>query len=351
MGATPLLASLTIRIKLEDRMSRKAIGGLAVALAVLASPVAAQVAQPRYTSLTVFGDSLVDAGNIRTLGFGANPAQGYFNGRFTNGYDYTDLLSISLFGTPTVASLMGGTNFAYGGARATTTSAVPDLVEQLGQYSGYLASGKAVDPNGLYVLNFGGNDIFAAQAAGAPAGFQDDSAFLINAATTYAGGIQTLSNLGARNFLITGFPVATGPGLSLSLEAEGYLSTALGNLNLAPGSTLYRFSYLDFFQKVTTNPGAYGLPSNLIQPDPTRADGGTCLGAAAFPACTGYFSFDGTHPTAAIQQAAFTEMNRQFNLTGAVPEPSAWLLMIAGFGAIGLALRRRPKIVTTVRFA
>ncbi|MCU6454135.1 PEPxxWA-CTERM sorting domain-containing protein [Sphingomonas sp. A2-49] len=332
-------------------MSRRAIGGLAVALAVLASPVAAQVAQPRYTSLTVFGDSLVDAGNIRTLGFGANPAQGYFNGRFTNGYDYTDLLSLRLYGTATVASLQGGTNFAFGGARATTTSNVPDLVEQLGLYSGYLATGKAVDPNGLYVLNFGGNDIFAAQAAGAPTGFASDSAFLMNAATTYAGGIQTLSNLGARNFLITGFPVATGDGLSLSIEAEGYLSTALGNLNLAPGSTLYRFSYLDFFQKITTNPTAYGLPANLIQPDPTRADGGTCQGAAAFPACTGYFSFDGIHPTAAVQQAAFNEMNRQFNLTGAVPEPSMWLMMIVGAGAVGFAMRRRARVVTTVRFA
>lgn len=91
-------------------------------------------------------------------------AQGYFQGRFTNGYDYTDLLSIDLFGTPTVASSLGGNNFAFGGARATTTSGVPDLQEQLALFS---LSGKAVDPSGLYVLNFGGNDIFAALAPGA----------------------------------------------------------------------------------------------------------------------------------------------------------------------------------------
>ncbi|WP_375428188.1 SGNH/GDSL hydrolase family protein [uncultured Sphingomonas sp.] len=330
-------------------MSRTIILGLAMAFAAIASPAAAQTA-PRYTSLTVFGDSLVDAGNIRSLGLGADPARGYFEGRFTNGYDYTDLLSIRLYGAPTVASRLGGTNFAFGNARASTTSGVPDLVEQLALYGGYLAGGGTVDRTGLYVLNFGGNDIFAAQGAGAPTGFASDSAFLQNAASTYAGGVQALRDLGARNFLITGFPVASGTGLSFSLEAEGYLTTALGDLNLSGDTTLYRFSYLDFFQRLTASPSAFGLPEPLIQPDPTRPDRGTCQGANAFPACTGYFSFDGVHPTAAIQRAAFDDMDRQFNLSGAVPEPASWAMMIIGFGVIGGALRRRDKVTVRVGF-
>lgn len=317
----------------------KFVMGLALAAATLASPAAAQVSQPRFTSLTVFGDSLVDAGNIRALGLGANPAQGYFEGRFTNGYDYTDLLSIRLYGTPTVASLRGGANFAYGGARATTTSAVPDLTEQLGLYNAYLAGGRSVDRNGLFVLNFGGNDIFAAQAAGAPTGFASDSAFLQTAAQTYAAGVRTLSDLGARNFLITGFPVASGPGLAFSLEAEGYLTSALANLNLSGDTTLFRFSYLDFFGRLQAAPSAFGLPEPLILPDPARSDGGTCRGANAFPACTGFFSFDGTHPTAAVHQALFTDIDRQFALTAAVPEPGTWAMMLVGFGAVGGALR------------
>jgi phospholipase/lecithinase/hemolysin len=332
-------------------MSKKVVLGLVLACAAFASPIDAQTAQPRFTSLTVFGDSLVDAGNIRALGVGANPAQGYFEGRFTNGYDYTDLLSIKLYGTPTVPSLLGGTNFAFGGARATATSAAPDLVEQLAMYSSYLAGGKAVDQDGLYILNFGGNDVFAAQTPGTPAGFASDSAFLQSAATTYAGGIQALSNLGARNFLITGFPAATGAGLPFSAEADGYLTSALGNLNLTTNTTLYRFSYLDFFQRLTANPGAFGLPGPLIQPDPALLGGGTCQGADAFPACTGYFSFDGTHPTAAVQQAAFNEIDQQFNLTGSVPEPSTWIMMLTGLGLAGFAIRRRNKTGTRVSFA
>ena len=54
----------------------------------------------RYTSVTVFGDSLVDAGNLYIADGGTrpDPALGYFQHRFTNGFDYPDLLSIDLFG-------------------------------------------------------------------------------------------------------------------------------------------------------------------------------------------------------------------------------------------------------------
>lgn len=37
--------------------------------------------------------------------------------------------------------------------------------------------------------------------------------------------------------------------------------------------------------------------------------------------------------------------------TGAVPEPATWALMLAGFGLVGFAMRRRNKVSTTVRFA
>jgi phospholipase/lecithinase/hemolysin len=316
---------------------------LGVCLASAAMSVPAEAA-PNYTSLTVFGDSLVDAGNIRALNAGANPTQGYFEGRFTNGYDYTDLLSIDLFGKPTTASLRGGTNFAFGGARATPTSMSADLGEQLAFYDQYLQLGNTVDSTGLFVLNFGGNDVFAAIQDGTPTGYASDSAFLKAAASDYAGGVATLNKLGARNILITGFPVATADGLGASLEAEAYLNAALSGLTLADGTTLFRFSYLDFFGRLQADPSAFGLPEPLILPDATLPGGGTCRGANAQPACTGYFSFDGTHPTAAVQKALYNDINRQFAL--AVPEPATWAMMILGFALIGGALRgaRRPAV-------
>lgn len=36
---------------------------------------------------------------------------------------------------------------------------------------------------------------------------------------------------------------------------------------------------------------------------------------------------------------------------GAVPEPATWAMMLAGFGALGFALRRRPRQAARIRFA
>lgn len=297
------------------------------------------------SSITVFGDSLVDAGNLNFVDPSRAPASlGYFDGRFTNGYDYTDLLSIQLFGTPTTASLEGGTNFAWGGARATTTSGVPDLTEQLGAYGAYLAGGGTVDPTGLYVLNFGGNDIFAAAGSGAPTGFGSDTEFLLQAASNYAGAIQTLSDLGATNFLITGFPNAAPGQIEFSLEAEVYLLSEISNLNLASGTNINFFSYLDFFGRLSADPTQFGLPADLNFNTP-------CLQAGQSPVCNGYFSFDGVHPTAQVHQALYSDIQSQFGFSAAVPEPATWLMMLIGFGMVGAGMRRRKPAQVTYAFS
>jgi len=332
-------------------MRRTLALSLGLLAATLSAPAAAQAKAKNYTSLIVFGDSLVDAGNIRAQGVGASPAQGYFQGRFTNGYDYTDLLSRRLFGDVTVASRSNaaGTNFAYGGARASDTTPPPfvrDLNEQIAEYDAYRARGNVVDPTGLYILNFGGNDVFAAAAPGTPTGFASDAAFLQNAANAYAQGVQDLADRGARNILITGFPNATpGPQLDSSLLAEGYLTTALAGLTLAGDTTLYRFSYLSFFQRLQADPSAFGLPEPLILPDANRPDRGTCQGAGLPEGCVGYFSFDGVHPTAAVQAALYRDIDAQFGLTAGVPEPATWAMLILGFGAVGANLRYRRRSV------
>ncbi|MEP3227503.1 MAG: SGNH/GDSL hydrolase family protein [Parasphingorhabdus sp.] len=302
-------------------------------LLATAAPAHAERDTAQFTSLTVFGDSLVDAGNIFAATGGAIPsaADGYFNGRFTNGYDYTDLLSIELFGAPTVASLQGGTNFAFGGARASNTNdIVPDLGEQLGLYTGFLAAGNEVDSNGLYILNFGGNDIFNAPADPAAADM-----FIRQAAQDYAAGVQFLNDLGVRNVLLTGFPVA-GP---LGFGAEAYLTQELAALNLATDTSFFRYSYFDFFDQVLTDPDSLGLPAQRLDI--------TCQAAgpeAIANGCDGIFSFDGIHFSAPIHEALYRDINSQFNLTAAVPEPETWAMMIFGFFMTGSAIRRRKKV-------
>lgn len=307
-----------------------AAASFAAVLCLAATPAGATKSTLNYTSLTVLGDSLVDAGNIAVFTGGATPdaSLGYYNGRFTNGYDYTDLLSIDLFGAPTTASLLGGTNFAFGGARATTTSGVPDLAEQMGLFQGYLAGGGTIDANGLYVLSFGGNDIF-----NLPDGYPSVDAALRAASASIAGAVQMLNDMGVRNILLTDFPVG-GPALSYSMTANGYLTDDLAALTLDGDTTLMRYDLLGFLGKATLAPGLVGLPVLDQTTD--------CITAGAQASgCAGYFYFDGTHPTAQVQAAAYADMNREFGLFNAVPEPASWAMMIAGFAMVGGALRTR----------
>jgi outer membrane lipase/esterase len=316
------------------------LGSLFGAALLAATPALA--ANPNnYSALYVFGDSLVDAGNINVITGGRTPnkALGYFDGRFTNGYNYVDYINYQLFGSATKASLRGGNNFAFGGARVVTDArdAIPDINPQVASY--LTRSGGTADPNALYILNAGGNDIFALGrfAAGDPTQLLPftNSADYVNAIVNqYAGAVQTLNDLGARNIVITGIPNAT---VQQARDIDALLQAKLNTLTLAQDTELYRYSYISFFDRLATNPGSLGLP-------PLRTDRSCIQLQAQATGCVGIFSFDGTHPTAAVQSALFRDMVRQFGLSS-VPEPATWGMMIAGFAMAGAAVRRRrPKL-------
>ena len=314
---------------------------LAIVGTLASTPALADRDTARYTSITVFGDSLVDAGNLYIANGGTrpDPALDYFQNRFTNGYDYPDLLSLDLFGTPTKPSLSGGSNYAFGGARIVDTGdAIPDLTAQLATFKN---SGPAIDPNGLYIVNFGGNDVFGAKGVFGPVGaigsYPDVSSYLQAAAEEYVAGVQALADRGARNILMTDFPLAGDP---YTIEANAYLNAALGSLVLEADVDLFFYSLSDFNRRVLTNPAAFGLPA-------LRTDVNCIEAGAQATGCTGIFSFDGIHPTAAIQLAGYREMDRLFGLSAAqaVPEPASWAMLIAGFGIAGAALRARTRPV------
>ncbi|MBV8971160.1 MAG: hypothetical protein JO290_02585, partial [Sphingomonadaceae bacterium] len=216
---------------------------MVVAAAVAAVLAAAPAAAATYDGLVVFGDSLVDAGNayLGTGGQTAQPGYGYFRGRYSNGPVWTDLVNARLTqhatGSTTnytVPFLLGGNNFAVGGAQAAADRSllgftVPGLRSQLGLFA---TSGKAVDPNALYVLNFGNNDVSALiageAAAGSPAGAalfkaQYTAAFVGN----YVGAVQALNAAGVRHFLVGGVP---NPLIPAGVELEGALQSAFTTL-------------------------------------------------------------------------------------------------------------------------
>ena len=96
--------------------------GALLALATSTLLAAAPAAAGPYSSLTVFGDSLSDTGNILTLTGGAFPTTPYQTGRFSDGPNWIDVLAAGL-GLPMGAtpSRLGGSNYAYGGARTGLT--------------------------------------------------------------------------------------------------------------------------------------------------------------------------------------------------------------------------------------
>ena len=145
-----------------------------------------------YTGVYVFGDSLVDAGNALKLAEwygdltfsdlpdGAPTAdEGYFNGRFSNGYTFADLVANKAIGqvskpvfpygyedpwlgveiAPWASDPTGNSlNFAYGGSHIRSgDEAVPDLDGQTDAFRDAV-DGDA-DPNALYIFTFGGNDV------------------------------------------------------------------------------------------------------------------------------------------------------------------------------------------------
>jgi len=155
----------------------------AVALALASSAAFAQsaptAAQPSvhaglFDNMVVFGDSLSDDGNLdlSCISQGACP-QLPFLMRFTTNPGEVAVEHIAdYFGTPLTPALMQGTDFAFGGAGILnnspgTPSSVPLLPTQLGMY--LQATGNKADPDTLYAVWGGANDVFYAATSGAAA--------------------------------------------------------------------------------------------------------------------------------------------------------------------------------------
>lgn len=244
----------------------------AVALALAASAAHAQ----RFSGVVSFGDSLSDAGNFGLL---ANPAGGPSQ-RFTTN---PDLVMVELlarhFGSTQTPSTIGGSNFAWGGACSlaatgpTTPPCSNPLVPRLGvQIGQHLGTGNAANPNALYTVWMGANDIFGALPiwAQAPATAQANAqAGGVTIATATVQQVGRLQAAGARNIVVLNLPnlaatprFSTGPlavvGPLSSLSAIAYnqaLSVGLGQL----GTGIIPINVFGLVDEVRANPAAFGL--------------------------------------------------------------------------------------------
>jgi phospholipase/lecithinase/hemolysin len=275
---------------MEDKMRKSSWVLMSVAIIGLA-PFTAQAAAPKYDNLYVFGDSYCDVGNLYFATGGAEPAAPYFNGRFSNGPIWLDHVA-GFLGVPLKPSSQNGTDYAFGGAWVTedvpipggTIPSVPDQVKM------YLAQhGGKADPNGLYVLEGGGNDIL-----GTTTGSPDALGYRI--AVDIAASEFLLRHAGARYIVIPNLfdvsllPAAAGNttfAAAASAATNKYENEFLAVEQLLEGIHIIRIDVFSLLNSVETDPFHFGF-DNVTTP---------CLTTAVCSDPDHTFFWDTHHPT------------------------------------------------------
>jgi len=327
----------------------------ALLLVILLLGPSVATADPFYSSMFVFGDSLSDGGNAFLRTGGLYPPPPYAQ-RISNGPVAVEYLA-ALLGIPLTPSLAGGTNYAVGGAATTqvpipggggaTTDnyatieypAVAPLFEGTGieaQVAAFAAAPPAFDPaTALFVVWGGPNDLFI-----------NPSAATVSAAVSaMLSHVVGLYGIGARNFLVpnmadlalapfaSALPPEERAGLhELSLGYNAGLAGALGSLALLPAINITPFNTFGFHNAIVANPAAYGL-TNVTDPcfDPM-------LGLCGSP--DEYLYWDGAHPTTRAHELLGGEFAAALE-PEPIPEPASLLLL--GTGLAGLRAWRKRR--------
>jgi phospholipase/lecithinase/hemolysin len=223
--------------------------------------IAAQAATPHYDSLYVFGDSYCDVGNLFLATGGAEPVAPYYNMRFSNGPLWVDHVA-GFLGVPLTPSLLKGTDFAFGGAWVTqpqSITGVPSVPEQVESY--LAAHGGKADPNALYILEGGGNDILDT-TSGSPDALGREIALGI------VDSEIALRKAGARHFVIPNlFNVALLPAAAgnTAFAAEASAATnkwedeLLGFEEFFPDTHIIRIDVFSLLNAVETDPFHFGF--------------------------------------------------------------------------------------------
>jgi outer membrane lipase/esterase len=311
------------------------------------------------TLLYVVGDSLSDQGNGFILTGGAFPPPPY-DQRASNGPVAAEYLANAL-GVPLAPSAAGGTNYAVLGA-ATGLVGIPSspplatenvaaiqygqpalegtsLLSQTGEI---LLTGPIADPNALFLVWGGSNDLFIDPSAATAA----------SAINNLAVVISTLYGAGARQFLVPNLPdlSSTPSGLSLSpaqragLQAltVGFntgLAGALDGLSGLPGIDIEQFDTFGLFNAILANPEVFGF-SNTSMPCLT---GNPQVGGSVCAEPESYLFWDSVHPTTAAHRVLGNAFAAALAEPVPVPEPASLALLSLGIGLTVAARRRRAR--------
>jgi outer membrane lipase/esterase len=275
---------------------------LAALIAAAAAGVASTASAQSYNRLIVFGDSLSDNGNLYAATFNTQPTSPpYFQGRFSNGPVFTELLGFNAGRSAAGASVTGSINYAYGGARTDSSAFPPGMRNQLLAYTG---SGGTFGANDLVSILGGANNIFqglpAAGASANPPGAiapvvsaaVADMNFLVNSIAAAGAGTILVGNIpslgGAPQFRGTvAAPLAEFAGTSFN---SALLTSLMATAAARPGTNIILFDIYKVGAALNANPGAFGL---------TNVTDACFNGITVCATPDTYLFWDGVHPTAA----------------------------------------------------
>ncbi|WP_395623210.1 autotransporter domain-containing protein [Sphingomonas daechungensis] len=249
--------------------TRRIFGRSLLCASALAATLTATPAMAQHVdSITAFGDSYADDGNLFQI-IGFNPApQVYPTGRFSGGTNYIDTLS-ELLNIPV-------DNFAIGGALTDNTNTngpgIPGFVTEWNAFLGggggpFPTVSGSFDANDLVTVSIGGNDArFYQQQGGTLAGAP--TAALGSAAFAQVG-LDALVGAGAQNISFLAGNTSILPEIANNPTAQAIRNAYSTTFNTQMQSVLAGYAangvmvhYLDLTlvgQNIIANPAAYGF--------------------------------------------------------------------------------------------
>ena len=250
----------------------------------------------------VFGDSLSDMGNAYNSIARLPQSPPYWNGRFSDGPVWAELVSQQI--GLTISHGRGsesGTNRAYGGARSGggyTSFVIPNTGTQVNEYT----NNYWLQQTDLAVIWIGGNDFLG--------GGQENPQVVVN---NIADHVTVLNQNGGKQFLILDMPsLERTPNYAdesdsdkqamhaRMLDYNSRLANDMAALAISLSVSIQVVAMLDMFETMVLNGSFYGITN----PTDTACDSGDGLceqGDTIVPNPEEYIFFDGLHPTATTQ--------------------------------------------------
>ena len=236
-----------------------------------------------FSNVVVFGDSLSDSGNagsLRPLPPGSS---------FTTNPDpvWSEIVA-ETFGASGMNSLAGGSNYAFAGACVNpatpcTFDLVPTVTEQIDQH--FLKSDGQADPNALYVIWGGANDVANSAETDPP----NAARHTVMAAGVNIAQIRRLQDAGARHIVVYNLPdVGKFPYAgNQSPLVRGALTQLVTTYNEGIHAGIREsedgivpINVFAFFNEIVENHGTYGITDTTGtacgEPDAGRAVSITC---------------------------------------------------------------------------